>query len=835
MRKIISVLIILVFLAGSISVITTGKNIENNEKNCEFDQQTTYTNNGDSSCDFNLKEGKYTALPYLPLKTQEQIDKMIKNPQPTVAADDLPGSFSWKSFGGDWTTSAKDQESCGSCWAFGALGGLEAAINIAKGDPDFDVDLSEQYILSCLSSAGSCSGGWMSEAIEYIKSDSAGSAGNGINGCPRESCLTYEAVDWIPCDDKCDNWDYYTVPPEEDNMLFQVLDFGVTQITPSSQSDWNLLKSWVYTYGPIIVDIYASSGWQSFGWSHHSPTDVYEGTETGSWTNHAQVLCGWVDDASVHNGGYWILKNSWGTGFGYGGFLNVAYGCLMLGDRDVTWVTAPEWPEAEEPIDPTYPIYHVYAGWESDPGYPKLGDEIQFHDQSKGPVVLWNWDFDEDGIVDSTEKNPEWTYFEEGDYKVNLKIWASSGLNSELTKTVSVKEIWPPVAVSKPSYYGGKDNIVSFEGRFSYDVDGTITAYAWDFNGDGTIDSTEPYGEYTYPDQNGQHTAKLTVTDNEGAKNTINIPINIDKTKPPETFAKIGGIDQDEDQWFDDDVDVQIVATDWSGVSKLNYRVDNGDWIEKYCGGELEYSVDFMVRNHGVHTIEFYAKDKFGNVEQTKTAYAKIDEINPMISCDLSGDLHNGVYITPVKVTINTNDADSGIEVVKYKNLYGTWTDYTGPFTINQGGTYTIMMLTEDKASNYAEDMIQFTLEYGPTKPVIQGPSHGNVNTEYDFYFTSKDTNGDQVAYYVEWGDGSNSDWTNFVDSDTTVTIKHTYTEERAYTIRAKAKDTNGAESEWSEFKFSLTRSRTILGLQLLKQIINQFPLLQKLLSLQVI
>ena len=509
-----------VLIATSVSAITTTQKIDENN---EADDSTEYNNYEDQT---DIKESvelenKYTVTAFPP-KSDYALSLVDPDPELTVAAEDLPSYFSWKSFGGDWTTPAKDQENCGSCWAFGALGGMEAAINIAKGDPDFDVDLSEQYILACLSAAGSCSGGWMSEAIAYIESTDAGSTGNGINGCPLESCLPYQAVDYIPCDDKCPDWDYYTTPPEEDNVLFQVADYGVTAINPTDPDDWDLLKSWVYTYGPIVVDIYASSGWSSFGWSNHNPTDVYEGTETGTWTNHAQVLCGWVDDSSVHNGGYWILKNSWGTGFGYGGFLNVAYGCLMVGDRDVTWVTTTDWPQAEPP-NPDYPIKHVYAGWDATPEYPKCGDEIEFHDQSQGPVVLWEWDFNGDGVIDSTDKNPEWIYNEEGEHSVYLKVWASSGLNSELTRNVQVKELWPPVAVSEPSYYGGEDNVVYFEGRFSYDVDGNIVSYAWDFDGDGTVDSTEPYDHYSYPDQNGEHTATLTVTDNEGAEGTVEI------------------------------------------------------------------------------------------------------------------------------------------------------------------------------------------------------------------------------------------------------------------------------------------------------------------------
>jgi len=837
MKKIFAILMTACLLAVAVSGLAMSNKADEKDQNIdEATLKITSITKDKVDSDFVLFNGKEYYCPPLPEKTQDQIDKMIQNPQPTVSAVDLPSSFSWKSFGGDWSTPAKDQQNCGSCWDFSAIGGLDAAINIAKGDPNFDVDLSEQYVMSCLPAAGSCSGGWMSEAIEYIKSENPGSTGNGINGIPLESCMYYTATDYVPCDEKCPNWNYYTVPPAEDNILFQVEDFGVTSGTPSDPNYWDLMKSWIITYGPIITDIYASSGWSSFWNSHHSPTDVYEGTETGSWTNHGNTIFGWVDDASIHNGGYWIIKNTWGTGFGYGGFHNLAYGCLMLGDRDLTWVTAPEWPEAEEPVNPINPVYHVYAGWEFSPATPKLGSEIQFQDQARGPVVLWNWDFDGDGEwdvsgTDHNAENPEWTYTSEGTYQVTQEVWASGGLSSTLTKNVVVKDIWPPVAVSKPSYYGGEDNEIYFDGRFSYDVDGTITAYAWDFNGDGTVDTTQPYYTYTYPDQNKQYSATLKVTDNEGATNTVIIPVNIDKSQPPETIAIAGGIDQDDEAWFNDDVIVELKTTDWSGVSRLYFKIDNGEWSETYCHGAREFSGTFKIRKStpGLRTIQYYAVDIHGNVESTKTVNIGIDVNDPIMNVVLNGEKNgDDVYITPVQVTINANDADSGIETITYKIDNGDWVDYASPFPINQGGSHTVNIIVEDKAGNAIQGTFTVTLEYGPTKPIISGPSKGTPNVEYTFSFTSYDEYNDQIAYYVDWGDGTNTGWTSFVNSGKTEKFTHTWTEEKSYTLKAKAKDFHGAESDWATQTISLPKTKDFM----FGRFLNNFPVFQRLLSL---
>jgi C1A family cysteine protease len=102
----------------------------------------------------------------------------------------------WRNNGGDYTTPAKNQGNCGSCFAFSAMGALEAMINIANSNPNLDLDLSEQYILSCVGPQGLCpndcvSGGNAYYAFWYIKDGVSPSN----NGALPESCFTYQAVD----------------------------------------------------------------------------------------------------------------------------------------------------------------------------------------------------------------------------------------------------------------------------------------------------------------------------------------------------------------------------------------------------------------------------------------------------------------------------------------------------------------------------------------------------------------------------------------------------------------------------------------------------------------
>ena len=75
----------------------------------------------------------------------------------------FPPSWDWRNAEhngkvGDWCTPVRNQGSCGSCWAFSAIGALEAIINIREGSPYLDIDLSEQQLLSCPPDSGGCDG-----------------------------------------------------------------------------------------------------------------------------------------------------------------------------------------------------------------------------------------------------------------------------------------------------------------------------------------------------------------------------------------------------------------------------------------------------------------------------------------------------------------------------------------------------------------------------------------------------------------------------------------------------------------------------------------------------
>ncbi len=80
----------------------------------------------------------------------------------------LPASFDWRNQIPGGMPPIRNQLSCGSCWAFATTGAFECAIKIKDG---VDVDLSEQWLISCNVHGYSCAGGWWVHDMEYNTPD----------------------------------------------------------------------------------------------------------------------------------------------------------------------------------------------------------------------------------------------------------------------------------------------------------------------------------------------------------------------------------------------------------------------------------------------------------------------------------------------------------------------------------------------------------------------------------------------------------------------------------------------------------------------------------------
>ncbi len=240
----------------------------------------------------------------------EPPDLNIKVPPATLS---LPTKFDWREHGA--ITPIRNQGSCGACFCFAALAGLESQLLIsAEGLFDF----SENNAKECewMNRNGifpsGCSGGTFWMVINYLSE----------KGTVLETCDPYKSYDGT-----CKECPYVKT----------VLDwraFSMQEIPPVE-----LTKYYLQTYGPVFAAIDAgdNAAWRNaFENYDGSYTLHYDGPGR---VNHAVLIVGW-DDTLSHAGGQgaWIVKNSWGTQWGgtagygtEGGYFTIAYGSAMLG------------------------------------------------------------------------------------------------------------------------------------------------------------------------------------------------------------------------------------------------------------------------------------------------------------------------------------------------------------------------------------------------------------------------------------------------------------------------------------------------------------------------
>jgi hypothetical protein len=122
-----------------------------------------------------------------------------------------------------------------------------------------------------------------------------------------------------------------------------------------------------------------------------------------------------------------------------------------------------------------------------------------------------------------------------------------------------------------------------------------------------------------------------------------------------------------------------------------------------------------------------------------------------------------------------------------------------------------------------------------PTKPRIDGPGTGEPDEELKYTFHSSDENNDMVKYTIDWGDDTTPVETNYTAPCTPYEVKHTYAAKGEYTIKAKATDETGLESEEGTFTVTIPRARSVyhpIFIKLLERFPNLFPILKQLLNL---
>jgi hypothetical protein len=131
-----------------------------------------------------------------------------------------------------------------------------------------------------------------------------------------------------------------------------------------------------------------------------------------------------------------------------------------------------------------------------------------------------------------------------------------------------------------------------------------------------------------------------------------------------------------------------------------------------------------------------------------------------------------------------------------------------------------------DGSGQYTRRWYTFTTNVNqpPNPPTITGPVKAKIKIATAYNFTTTDPNNDNVYYFIDWGDHTNSSWIGPYPTGNEITQSHTWSTKGSYTIKAKAKDIYGNESDWGTLKISMPTSFNIPSLSFLERLFERFP-----------
>jgi hypothetical protein len=91
-----------------------------------------------------------------------------------------------------------------------------------------------------------------------------------------------------------------------------------------------------------------------------------------------------------------------------------------------------------------------------------------------------------------------------------------------------------------------------------------------------------------------------------------------------------------------------------------------------------------------------------------------------------------------------------------------------------------------------------------PTTPAIAGEKNGKTGQTYVYSFQASDPEGDDIFYYIDWGDGSSSGWLGPYPSNHEFTVSHSWDSKGTYDVQAKAKDEKNLQGDWGTFRITM-------------------------------
>jgi len=402
----------------------------------------------------------------------------------------------------------------------------------------------------------------------------------------------------------------------------------------------------------------------------------------------------------------------------------------------------------------------------------------------EGNIVSYSWDFG-DGSTDSGVTVSH-SYVDDGEYTVTLRVVDGRGATDSKTATKLVKNRHPIASLMGYVVSCDKEEIVTFDASPSYDLDGTIVEYFWEFGDGSTATGVKVSTAYS---ESGAYTVTLTVTDDDGATGTIATSKIVGNKSPVAIFSESA-----ENVHVDESISFNAAESHDPDGTIVNYSWDFGDG-----NTATGVTVSHAYADNGLYSVTLTVTDNDG---ATASAHATKTVMNrqPVASFTETAE----TVSTDETVSFDASDSsDPDGSIVDYSWDFGDGVKGTGvsvQHAYSQDGTYTVTLTVTD--DDGATDTAKATKTVHNRIPIASfTESAETVSSGESIHFDaseSHDPDGTIVSYSWDFGDG---------DTAVDVEVDHAYEDDGVYTVTLTVVDDDGATGSVTATKNVLNRS----------------------------
>jgi len=270
----------------------------------------------------------------------------------------------------------------------------------------------------------------------------------------------------------------------------------------------------------------------------------------------------------------------------------------------------------------------------------------------------------------------------------------------------------------------------------------------------------------------------------------------------------------------------------------------NTDWFGSFPSGQEVTKTHKWLAN-GTYDIWGRSKDiwHFSNKSHHTIVIGNIPPYAPTITGPSLGEIGETLSYSFKAIDNDGDQVSYYIDwgdgtITDWTPFQGSGTTYTGSHAWDSADDYEIKAKAKDANGVEGDWSVPYPVRIGdqpPNAPTITGPASGKPGIEYSFTVVTTDPEGDKVSYYIDWKDGTYTNWTDWNDSGIVLIFSHTWVKKGTFTIEASAKDNFGKIGEAGTLKVIIPRtiSTNSLFMKFLERFPYAFPILRHLLALQ--